>query len=163
MANKSNLKLVYVLKVGKNSKGEGMYEFLFSEDTAKILDMADEWNWLAEPAYSDGNALCPDIEYIDEVLELKTNQFDLWCLHADHLGKYMDGVYTIHCLAYEIENEDDDEYEYEFEDMFDDSESSGDISPLLVFHFGMTKKEVEDILYRRDIQFENQKRRIAAK
>jgi GDP-L-fucose synthase len=32
------LKLIFVLKIGYNSKGEGLYEFIFSKDVARICE-----------------------------------------------------------------------------------------------------------------------------
>lgn len=153
MVKPNELKLVYVLKIGKNSKNEGLYEFIFSEDIAKVLEMAEEWLWDQTPAGAPDNAEVPSPEYCDKVLELKTDKFDLECLHDSNDKSYMDGVNTIHCLAYEVEIEED--YS-SYEDMYNNDD---DDSPLLVFHFGMTLEQVEDMLLSRDIIFENDKRK----
>lgn len=148
MKNKPNdLKLVYILKVGNNTKGEGIYEFIFSKNIDDIISKKDDWEWEKSPASTEGNALPPTEEYIDEIFELKTKDFNLECLHQNHNHSYMDGVYTIHCLAYESENNDED-YEYDdYENIYDEK----DELPLLVFHFGMTFSQVENIFYQRDI------------
>jgi hypothetical protein len=61
----------------------------------------------------------------------------------------MDGVNTIHCLAYELEKEDDFD---SYETLYDNEDA-----PLLVFHFGMTVEQVEGMLLSRDIIFQNEK------
>lgn len=148
MKNKpDDLKLVFVLKVGYNTKGEGLYEFIFSKNIENILSMKEEWEWEKSPASTTGNALPPTENYIDKIYELKTKEFNLECLHESHNHSYMDGVYTIHCLAYEADKEEDYEYD-DYENMYEDN---NDDLPLLVFHFGMTLNQVENILYQRDI------------
>lgn len=161
MSKNDNLKLVYVLKIGNNSKGEGLYEFIFSKDIEILLSQQniEDWMWDQSPASSPDNALVPDEEFIDKTLELKTKKFDLWCLHEANDRSYMDGVHTIHCLAYEVEKENDGYSDYE--SMF---ESDKDDQPLLVFHFGMSLKQVEDMLLSRDIIFQNDKlKKLASK
>jgi len=149
MENKpDDLKLIFVLKVGYNTKGEGLYEFIFSKDIESVISMKDEWQWDKLPASTTGNALPPTEQYIDQIYELKTNEFNLECLHENHNHSYLDGIYTIHCLAYETEKEEDYEYD-DYEDMY--SNNNNDELPLLVFHFGMTLTQVESILYQRDI------------
>lgn len=152
MAKPNELKLVYVLKIGYNSLGEGLYEFIFAKNLDALLDqdIIEDLMWDQSPASSKDNALPPTNELVDAVYSLKTLDFDLWCLHEANDRPYMDGVYTIHCLAYEQEKEEDYEYE-DYETMFDEKEES----PLLVFHFGMTLEQVEDLLYGRDIVLHN--------
>ena len=43
-----DLKLIYILKIGYNSKGEGLYEFIFSSDITNID--VESWMWDIEPA-----------------------------------------------------------------------------------------------------------------
>jgi len=153
MAKPNELKLVYVLKIGYNSMGEGLYEFIFAKDINPIIDadnIKDSF-WDQVPASSKDNALVPTDDQIDAVYSLKTKAFDLWCLHESNDRSYVDGVYTIHCLAYEQEIEADYEFD-DYENMFegDDIEDL----PLLVFHFGMTHQDVSDLLYARDIVLE---------
>jgi hypothetical protein len=134
----TELKLIYVLKIGYNAKGEGLYEFIFSKDPSSVE--AEAWGWSVMPA--KGNADPPAETHIDKVLSLTTDKIDLICLHELNDRMYIDGYYTIHALAYQ--------------DLEDDS-SNGDLMydelPILVFHYGMKMKEVKDILYTRDLLF----------
>jgi hypothetical protein len=133
----NELKLIYVLKIGYNAKGEGLYEFIFSKDPSSV--QAEKWGWTVMPA--KGNADPPEENYIDKVLSLTTDKIDLICLHELNDRMYIDGYYTIHSLAYQDYNNED----------------SGDLMydelPILVFHYGMKMKEVKDILYTRDLLF----------
>lgn len=146
----TELKLIYVLKIGYNSKGEGLYEFIFSKEPQNID--YQEWGWDQVPASSNSNP--PTKDYIDKVFSLKTDAFDLNCLHEANDRPYLHGYYTIHALAYEDDTDDEDElplnaYEdIDFEDVID---GDNDDLPLLVFHYGMTLQQIEDILYERDI------------
>jgi hypothetical protein len=147
------LKLVYVLKIGYNSLGEGLYEFIFAKDINPIIDeeTIKDLLWDQSPASSKDNALPPTDELIDEIYSLKTKKFDLWCLHEANDRAYIDGVYTIHCLAYEQEMQEDYSFD-DYEDMFEqDTEPN---APILVFHFGMTYQDISDLLYARDIILE---------
>jgi hypothetical protein len=38
-----DLKLIFVLKIGYNTKGDGLYEFIFSKDPTKID--VEGWCW----------------------------------------------------------------------------------------------------------------------
>ena len=143
--DEDKLRLIYVLKVGYNSKGEGLYEFIFSEDDTKID--VEAWAWDACPACD--NALPPTEEYIDKVIALKTSSFDLFCLHEAVDREYMHGYHTIHALAYEIipdfeESEDEEGFE-----SYDAMMIPIDEMPLLVFHYGITLKQIKDMLYER--------------
>jgi hypothetical protein len=101
--NKEELKLIYVHKIGTNTKGDGLYEFIFSKDSTNID--ADDWGWLDTPACD--NATPPTEKYCDEVLSVKLKEFDLFCLHEAVDREYMHGYHNIHALAYEIEKEND--------------------------------------------------------
>ncbi len=145
------LKLIYVLKIGYNSKDEGLYEFIFSTNEANI-DM-EGWCWDLTPACD--NALAPTEEYIDEILNLKTSTFDLFCLHEAVDRPYMHGFHTIHALAYEIEKQDENNNGLgQYESMFEKKDDEED-EPLLVFHYGMTLARVKDILAARKIILKN--------
>lgn len=130
------LKLIYVLKIGYNAKGEGLYEFIFSKDPSSVD--AEAWGWTQMPA--KGNANPPDESHIAKVLSLKTDKIDLICLHELNDRAYIDGYYTIHALAYQDVEDDSSDLMY-------------DELPILVFHYGMKLKEVQDILYTRDLLF----------
>ena len=139
------LKLIFVLKIGYNSKNEGMYEFIFSNDETNID--VEGWCWDLVPACD--NALPPTEDFVNAVISLKTSTFDLICLHEAVERPYMHGYHTIHCLAYEDENasKGDDGHD-QYDRMFTKEEE--DI-PLLVFHYGMTLARVKDLLYARKI------------
>lgn len=132
--NKDDLKLCYVLKIGYDIKGQGLYEFVFSEDPSSIDTESCGWGEL--PA--NGNANPPPSECINYVLSLKTKKIDFICLHELNDRAYIDGYYTIHCLAFENTESDNHDILY-------------DETALLVFHFGMKASEVKDLFLSRDI------------
>ena len=138
--NVSEQKLIYILKIGYNSKGEGLYEFIFSEDETNI-DI-EGWCWDISPACD--NAMPPTEEYISNVFNLKTSTFDLFCLHDAIDREYMHGYHTIHALGYEIEKSNEDGMSYE--QMFENDDED---MPLLVFHYGMSLEQVTDLLEER--------------
>ena len=145
--NDNQLKLIYVLKIGYNSKYEGLYEFIFSIDETNI-DM-EGWCWDLSPACD--NALPPTEEFIDMTFSLKTKSFDLFCLHEAVDRPYDHGYNTIHALAYEIERDDDDSVS-DYAKMF---EKENDNTPLLVFHYGMSLEKIKDMLSSRKIILKN--------
>ena len=146
MYSDSDLKLIYVLKIGYNSKDEGLYEFIFSSDETNID--VEMWGWDLSPACD--NAEPPTDDYIDIIYNLKTDSFDLFCLHEAVDREYMHGYHNIHALAYEVDRQDGgntpDGFN-QYEEIFEEK----DELPLLVFHYGMTLKEIKDILYGRKI------------
>lgn len=132
--NKDDLKLCYVLKIGYNAKGKGLYEFLFSKDPSSIDTEACGWNEV--PA--NGNAIVPPPNCVQMILSLETKKIDFKCLHELDDRAYIDGYYTVHCLAYEnIDSEN--------------SDTIYDETALLVFHYGMKASEVKDLFLQRDI------------
>jgi hypothetical protein len=137
-----DLKLIFVLKIGYNTKGEGQYEFVFSIDDTNID--VEKWCWDLEPACD--NAVPPEEEYINGIYNLRTDSFDLFCLHEAVDRPYMHGYHTIHALAYEIDYQGEQDGFEEFEEMFDDEDA-----PLLVFHYGMTLAQIKEMLYERKI------------
>jgi hypothetical protein len=143
----SKLKLIYVLKIGYNSKDEGLYEFIFSLDETNID--AEGWCWDIAPACD--NALAPTEEFINAVFNLKTASFDLFCLHESPEREYMHGYHTIHALAYEVEKKDQNGYS-DYDKMFN---GENDDVPLLVFHYGMSLAKVKDLLNARKIILKN--------
>ena len=148
MVDDNLLKLIYVLKIGYNSKGEGLYEFIFSLDETNI-DI-EGWCWDISPACD--NATSPTEEYINVIYSLKTSSFDLFCLHDAVDREYMHGYHTIHALAYEIEKQPDDNGTVGYERMF---ESDDDEIPLLVLHYGMTLNKVRELLEERKFVLKN--------
>jgi hypothetical protein len=146
------LKLIYVLKIGYNSKGEGLYEFIFSENPENID--VEGWCWDISPACD--NALPPTEKYVKAIYGLKTNTFDLFCLHEAVDREYMHGYHTIHALAYEIDKQVDENSGSgfgDYEKMFEKEED--DDLPLLVFHYGITLEKVKEILETRKIVLKN--------
>ena len=139
----NKLKLIYVLKVGYNARGEGNYEFIFSLNPDNID--VEGWCWDISPACD--NALPPAEDFVDALISLKTKSFDLFCLHEAVDREYMHGYHTIHALAYEVEK-DDDENRDDYDKLF--NEENDDI-PLLVFHYGMSLAKVKDLLNSRKI------------
>ena len=137
-------KLIYVHKIGYDAMGNGMYQFIFAKNIENLN--TEEWGWTNSPASQ--NAAPPTKDFISNVLNLKTNLFDLVCLHEANDRPYMHGYHTIHALAYENEDSDNVETESEFDMIYDDL-------PLLVFHFGMPISQVTDIFYERDIVLKN--------
>jgi hypothetical protein len=139
------LKLIFILKIGYNSEGEGLYEFIFSLDETNV-DI-EGWCWDLVPACD--NAQPPTKDYINAIFNLKTSTFDLFCLHEAVDREYMHGYHTIHALAYEIEKQGDANNAFsQYDSMF--SKEEEDV-PLLVFHYGMTLARVKDLLYARKI------------
>jgi hypothetical protein len=151
----NNLKLIYVHKIGINSKNEGLYEFIFSKDPTNI-DI-EGWQWDLSPACD--NAEPPEADRVDLILNLKTDKFDLFCLHEAVDREYMHGYHLIHALAYEIESNGDDESfgENEYDEGWDIIGDSSEINeiPLLVFHYGVSVQDVVDKFYERDIVLQN--------
>lgn len=136
----SELGLIYVHKIGKNIKYQGLYEFIFSHDISNID--VELWNWDRSPACD--NATPPTADYIDKIVSLKTDTFDLFCLHQAVDREYMHGYHTIHALAYETGKEDSDGY-VQYENLINDD----DDLPLLVFHYGMTLDQIIGIFKNR--------------
>lgn len=145
----NELKLIYVLKIGYNSKNEGMYEFIFSIDENNID--VEGWSWDVSPAAN--NAEPPEEDYVNKVVNLKTKSFDLFCLHEAVDREYMHGFHTIHALAYETFKDDSAHNMSDYEHMFE-SEINDDV-PLLVFHYGMTLKTIKEMFESRNIILKN--------
>jgi hypothetical protein len=145
----SKLKLIYVLKIGYNSKDEGLFEFIFSLDETNID--VEGWCWDITPACD--NAMPPIESFINAIFNLKTSSFDLFCLHEAVDRPYMHGYHTIHALAYEIEKKDENgNPSSDYDNMFNGQE---DDVPLLVFHYGMSLAKVKDLLNARKIILKN--------
>ena len=152
MIDKSiEFKLIYIHKIGYTTKNEGLYEFIFSKDPQNID--VEQWGWDLTPACD--NCIPPTDNYIDKVVNLKTNKFDLFCLHEAVERPYLHGYHTIHALAYEKEDYENSENGYSnYDDLFNNDENEfieNDDLPLLVFHYGMTFEQVSDIFYEREI------------
>ena len=127
--NEMNLKVVYVLYLGKNSDGKNVYHFLISDDEDKIW--GEDWN--DKPA-ANCRFLTPEKEMYDYVKELKTDiildlaQDNTYYSMADCKDKII-------ALAYE----DISTYEEYPEPV------------RIVIHFGDSLEDVERMLGQRDL------------
>jgi hypothetical protein len=122
-----NLYLVYVNSVGKNYKGNYIYEFIFSDTTVNI----DGEEWDAYPA--SGRPEPPHHIFIKKVGKLETDlKFDV-IQNNDSFGVW-DAVDGLISLAWEN---------------IDGYESYPE--PRLHFRFGKTLDEIESILYQKDL------------
>lgn len=158
--NKDLLKLIYVLKIGKNTNREGMYEFIFSKDPTNIN--VTGWNWDQTPAFEHKHLTVPDHEHIDHIISLQTKDFELICLHDATDRPYMHGYHLIHALAYEDDGsmekgnfDFENEYVNDYEDLFENNDN--DEMPLLVFHYGTSLRQVEEKFYERSIMLHDNK------
>lgn len=144
-----DLKLIYILKVGRNTKGNGLYEFIFAKDPINID--VEGWNWDKSPACD--YAMPPTDDYIDAVYSLKTNSFYLYCLHEEVDRPYLHGYHTIHALAYEIYDDNDlDMNGYDdYDNLLGDNNDNIDELPLLVFHYGMSLQQIRDLFEERKV------------
>lgn len=149
MTDNDNLKLFYIYKIGYNSKGEGLYEFMFTYDETKID--VDDWCWDLSPACD--NAESPEESYVDKIVNLKTKSFNLFCLHEAIDRPYIHGYHLIHALAYEVENDDDDGFDG-YDSMFGSDDDIDDL-PLLVFHYGMSLSKIIELFDERKIIYKN--------
>jgi hypothetical protein len=125
--------LIYINKVGKDWEGNYMYEFLFS-DTIEGIDGED---WDSVPA--SGRPEPPHSEFVKSVGKLNTDLVFSLVQESDTFAVWdaVDGV-----IALCWENIDGyDEYP----------------EVRLHFSFGMSKEEVDDRLYERDLVLEYNK------
>lgn len=120
------LYLVYINKIGSNWVGEYIYEFLFSN--SKEVD-GDDWD--AYPA--SGQPSPPDKSYIKSVGKLKTEMVFNLVQESDTFAVW-DSVDGVVALAWE------NVFDY---DVYPDT--------ILHFHFGITKENVDDMLYTKDL------------
>jgi hypothetical protein len=144
--DEKKLKLIYVLKIGYNTKDEGLYEFIFSLDHTNID--VEGWCWDLSPACD--NALPPTKDYYNTIINLKTSSFDLFCLHEAVDREYMHGYHTIHALAFETERNSGNNGFNDYDKMFGDEDK-----PLLVFHYGMSLEKIREMLNDRNIILKN--------
>lgn len=118
--------LTYINPLNKNYKGEFIYEFIFSKDIDTV-NFGEDWD--VEPC-SSGNVTPPDIDNIDLVGTLVSEDIELvLTIFSDHFSMY-DCVENIVALAWEKDSPDDKER--------------------LVFHFGEHYESVMSKLEQRD-------------
>lgn len=128
--------LIYVNELGPNYKGENIYEFIFSNS----LDNVWGDGWESKP--SNGYPLPPDLEYINKVGTLKSDDISLSVIQKSDYFSMIDAVDNVIALSWEDETDSVD-----FE-----------VVKRLVFKFGDAEQEVKDKLYERDIVLEFEKK-----
>ena len=123
----NKLFLIYVNKVGKNYKGDYLYEFIFSETTRDI----DGEFWDVFPA--SGRPEAPHSHFIKKVGKLES-ELDLDVIQNSDTFAVWDAIDGVIALAWENINAYDSYPEKR-----------------LCFKFGEPLKDVEEKLYEKDI------------
>ena len=125
--------LIFINQLGSDYKGNFMYEFIFGDE--KNCD-GDDWD--AKPA--NGYPKPPKIEYVEKVGILKNSKLKMELVQNSDFFCFFDAVDKVIALGWEV----DDEIDF-------------DHTTRLVFHYGMSEKEVKDKLYERDLILEFEK------
>jgi hypothetical protein len=128
--------LIYVNELGPNYKGDNTYEFIFSNSLEEIW--GDSWE--SNPA--NGYPSPPDLNFIDKVGTLKSNEITLSVVQKSDYFSMTDCMDDVISLAWENEI---DEIDFT-------------IKKRLVFRFGETEQSVKNKLYERDIVLEFEKK-----
>ena len=128
--------LIYVNELGPNYKGDNTYEFIFSNGLEEIW--GDSWE--SNPA--NGYPSPPDLELINKVGTLKSNEITLSVIQKSDYFSMTDCMDDVISLAWENEL---DEIDFT-------------IKKRLVFRFGETEQSVKNKLYERDIVLEFEKK-----
>jgi hypothetical protein len=128
--------LIYVNELGPNYKGDNTYEFIFSNSLEEIW--GDSWE--SNPA--NGYPSPPDLNFIDKVGTLKSNEITLSVIQKSDYFSMTDCMDDVISLAWENEIDDID----------------FTIKKRLVFRFGETEQSVKNKLYERDIVLEFEKK-----
>ena len=128
--------LIYVNELGPNYKGDNTYEFIFSNSLDEIW--GDSWE--SNPA--NGYPSPPDLEFINKVGTLKSNEITLSVIQKSDYFSMTDCMDDVISLAWENEM---DEIDFT-------------IKKRLVFRFGETEQSVKNKLYERDIVLEFEKK-----
>jgi len=128
--------LIYVNELGPNYKGDNTYEFIFSDSLDEIW--GDSWE--SNPA--NGYPSPPDLEFINKVGTLKSNEVTLSVIQKSDYFSMTDCMDDVISLAWENEM---DEIDFT-------------IKKRLVFRFGETEQSVKNKLYERDIVLEFEKK-----
>lgn len=128
--------LIYVNELGPNYKGDNTYEFIFSNSLEEIW--GDSWE--SNPA--NGYPSPPDLEFINKVGTLKSNEVTLSVIQKSDYFSMTDCMDDVISLAWENEM---DEIDFT-------------IKKRLVFRFGETEQSVKNKLYERDIVLEFEKK-----
>ena len=117
--------LIYVNELGPNYKGDNTYEFIFSDSLDEIW--GDSWE--SNPA--NGYPSPPDLEFINKVGTLKSNEVTLSVIQKSDYFSMTDCMDDVISLAWENEM---DEIDFT-------------IKKRLVFRFGETEQSVKNKLY----------------
>ena len=125
--------LIFINQLGSDYKGNFMYEFIFGDE--KNCEGED---WDSKPA--NGYPKPPKLEHIKKVGLLKNSKLKMELVQNSDFFSFFDAVDKVIALAWEM----DDDLDF-------------DRITRLVFHFGMSMKEVEDKLYERDLILEYEK------
>jgi len=128
--------LIYVNELGPNYKGDNTYEFIFSNSLEEIW--GDSWE--SNPA--NGYPSPPDLNFINKVGTLKSNEVTLSVIQKSDYFSMTDCMDDVISLAWENEI---DEIDFT-------------IKKRLVFRFGETEQSVKNKLYERDIVLEFEKK-----
>jgi hypothetical protein len=124
--------LIYINEVGKNYKGEYIYEFLFSD----TIDGIDGEGWDSFPAVS-GKPEPPQEHFIKRVGTMISNTLNLDLIQHSSVYALWDAVDNIVCLAWENISD---------YDTYPDKR--------LAFMFGEPMQTTIDKLYEKDITLE---------
>jgi|GEM_PF-1046092 hypothetical protein len=120
------LYLIYINPLNKDFKGQNTYEFIFTK-RLDIVEYGEDWD--VQPA-SSGTPTPPNVEQVDSVGILKTDEIELsLAIHSDTFSMY-DCVEGIIALAWETE--------------------SPEIEDRLVFRYGEDIESVKEKIYSRD-------------
>ncbi len=125
--------LIYVNELGEDWKGDSIYEFIFSD----TLDNIEGVDWDIIPA--SGQPEPPNVDAVRKIGKLESNlKFEV--IQNDDKFSVLDAVDGLVALAWEDLRGYDIYPEYR-----------------TFFRFGMTEKEVDDILYKKDLILESKK------
>ena len=114
--------LIFINGLGPDYKGDNLYEFIFSDTT-------DVWgeSWESKPSNSYPHP--PELKYIKRVGVLKNTDVKLELIQNSDYFSMIDAVDGVVALAWESDEEEN----------------------RMVFRFGQTEEEINDILYSKDI------------
>jgi len=124
--------LVYINPLGKNHKGEFIYEFIFNDN----IEIEFGEDWMVLPA-SSGSLTPPPMKYIKNVEILQTTELELELAIYSDSFQYSDAVENILAVGWEKESPDD--------------------QIRLVFQYGEKEESIIDKLYSRDIKLNKKK------
>ena len=116
--------LIYVNGLGPNYKGDNLYEFIFS-------DSLDVWgdSWESRPA--NGYPSPPELHHIKKVGVLRNTDIKLELIQNSDFFSMEDAIDDVVALAWETDEDGNHKR--------------------MVFRFGQTEDEINDILYSRDL------------